>query len=447
MYRIAPLMKLRTALMPFLLALPLVVSHAQDNKVEKVRVWAAPDNTRVVFDIARPAQYAKLRLDAPPRVVLDIADTPFYAPNLKIARNDRYLKGMRTAVGADGKLRIVLDLQRNDVDLRIFQLEPNRHYGHRLVVDLLEPKRTVSKDLGTAGQHGSRSSRDVIIAIDAGHGGEDPGAIGAGNTHEKKVVLVLAKQLVAEINQQRGMRAILTREGDYFMALRKRIEVARRNEADLFISLHADAFHDHRVRGSSVYVLSQKGASSEMARWLADRENDTELIGGVVRERKDDMLWSVLLDLSQTKSLEKSIEVAEHILEGLKGIGDVHRDRVQSAGFAVLKSPDIPSILIETAFISNPLEEKKLLDRRYQKKLVDGIVKSLHSYFFDFAPEGTLLAEQRRLQYVIRSGDTLSEIAKRYKVSVKSLRWHNRLKSDLVRTGQTLIIPRFDVDS
>ncbi|MCG8378704.1 MAG: N-acetylmuramoyl-L-alanine amidase, partial [Proteobacteria bacterium] len=258
------------------------------------------------------------------------------------------------------------------------------------------------------------------------------------------VVLQIARYLTDIINKERGMRAVMIREGDYYMSLRKRIAKARKNKADLFMSIHADAFRDPRVRGSSVYVLSKKGASSEAARWLAETENASDLIGGVSLDDKDDVLASVLLDLSQTASLEASIDIADRVLKGLKSVGKVHKRTVQSAGFAVLKSPDIPSILIETAFISNPDEEKKLLTRKHRHKMADAILVGLRGYFRDFAPEGTLLASRK---HIITRGETLSTIAQRYRVSTDTLREYNGLKGDLVRIGQTISIPNSTTSS
>ena len=237
------------------------------------------------------------------------------------------------------------------------------------------------------------------------------------------------------------MRALLVREGDYFMPLRKRIEKARQNKADLFVSIHADAFKDSKVGGASVYTLSERGASSEAARWLAERENASDLIGGVSLGVQDNTLASVLLDLSQTASLEMSIDVADRVLAALKNLGSIHKRQVQSAGFAVLKSPDIPSILVETAYISNPVEEKKLRDAGYQQQMAGAILQGLRGYFLDHAPEGTMLATLARRKHIIARGDTLSAIAVQYHVSMQKLREHNGLKSDQVQVGQVLSIP------
>ncbi len=407
--------------------------------VENVRVWAAPDSTRVVFDISEPVEHELSLLTEPYRTVIDLKASSMSTDPAQPGAKDKYLQAVRAASRNDKDLRIVLDLKKF-AKYKSFQLKPNKHYGHRLVVDLYsnEVKEVKTSDseeeIGTANM-----PRDVIIAIDAGHGGEDPGAKGPSGAYEKNIVLNIAKDLFRVINKERGMKAVMVREGDYYMSLRKRINKAREYKADLFMSIHADAFRDPKVHGSSVYVLSKKGASSEAAKWLAESENASDLIGGVSLEGKDDVLASVLLDLSQTASLEASIDIADRVLKGLKGIGKVHKRTVQSAGFAVLKSPDIPSILIETAFISNPNEEKKLLSAKHRTKMANAMLVGLRGYFRDFAPEGTILASRK---HIIERGETLSTIAQQYRVSTNTLRQYNGLKGDLVRVGQSLSIPR-----
>lgn len=407
--------------------------------INNVRIWAAPDSTRVVFDTSGPVNHKLFMLERPYRTVIDLKNAVMAGNTVQPDTKDQYLQSIRAAAKNKNDLRIVLDLKQH-VSYKSFQLKPNKHYGHRLVIDLYgqaveEPETQAVKREVTA----SNRPRDVIIAIDAGHGGEDPGAKGPSGTYEKNVVLKIAQYLAGIINKERGMKAVMIREGDYYMSLRKRIKKARRHKADLFISIHADAFHDSRVRGSSVYVLSRRGASSEAARWLAETENASDLVGGVSLEDKDDVLASVLLDLSQTASLEASIDIADRVLKGLRGVGKVHKRTVQSAGFAVLKSPDIPSILIETAFISNPSEEKKLLSKKHRRNMANAILAGLRGYFRDFAPEGTLLASKK---HIIVRGETLSAIAQRYHVSTDTLRKYNGLKNDLVRAGQTINIPR-----
>jgi len=405
-------------------------------QLENVRIWAAPENTRVVLDVSGPVEHHLEMLTNPYRAVVDIQNTRIGKALTQPDPADKYLQRMRSGRQGEEDLRIVLDLKKH-VETKVFLLPPNQQYGHRLVIDLFDKDRKTQVQKVVLDRLPNQP-RDVVIAIDAGHGGEDPGAKGPSGVYEKDVVLKLARQLADLVNKERGMRAVMIREGDYFLRLRKRIDKAREHKADLFISIHADAFKDQRVSGSSVYILSKKGSSSEAARWLAEQENASDLIGGVSLDDKDDILASVLLDLSQTASLEASIDAADRVLGGLKSLGKVHKSHVQSAGFAVLKSPDIPSILVETAYISNPAEEKKLRDPGYQAKLARAILSGLKGYFTDHAPEGTILASRK---HVITRGDTLSAIANHYRVSTKRLRDSNGIKGDTIRVGQVLMIP------
>lgn len=410
--------------------------------LDNIRIWAAPDNTRIVFDVSGTVEHRLEKLTGPHRVVVDIRNARLNKAPAQPTADDKYLGQVRSAMRNQNDLRVVLDLKQ-DVDIKSFLLPPNQRYGHRLVIDLFDTGNNqqmeqVSIDRTPAYQR----DKNVIIAIDAGHGGEDPGARGHGGDYEKDIVLQISRRLAQLIDREPGMRAVLVRDGDYFLPLRKRMDKARQQKADLFISIHADAFRDSRVSGSSVYILSERGASSEAARWLAERENASDLIGGVSLGINDNVLASVLLDLSQTASLEMSIDVAERVLGGLKNVGKVHKRQVQSAGFAVLKSPDIPSILVETAYISNPAEEKKLRDPGFQAKLAGAIVDGLRGYFREHAPEGTLLASRAAIRkHVIVRGDTLSAIAQQYRVSMQKLRDHNGLKGDIIKVGQVLSIP------
>ena len=405
-------------------------------QLENVRIWAAPESTRVVFDVSGPVQHSLEMLSNPYRAVIDIRDTSSSTTLSQPVSTDKYLHRIRSGVFEQNNLRVVLDLKKH-VETKVFLLPPNQRYGHRLVIDLFDKEKQDNIQKVMIDQEPD-SPRDIVIAIDAGHGGEDPGARGPSGIYEKDVVLKIANRLAELINRERGMRAVLIREGDYYLRLRNRINKAREHKADLFISIHADAFRDSRVSGSSVYILSRKGATSEAARWLAEQENASDLIGGVSLDDKDDVLASVLLDLSQTASLEASIDVADRVLDGLKSIGKVHKRHVQAAGFAVLKSPDVPSILVETAYISNPNEEKNLRDPTYQKKLAGAILTGLRGYFSDHAPEGTILASRK---HIIARGDTLSAIAQHYRVSTQRLRESNGLKGDTIRIGQVLMIP------
>jgi N-acetylmuramoyl-L-alanine amidase len=411
-----------------------------DADFHSVRLWAAPDHTRVVFDTSGPVTHDIFTLENPARLVIDVPAAKVAAPALTASGG--LVAGIRTAQNTPETLRIVLDLKQS-AKPRSFSLSPNEQYGHRLVVDLYETSagsataKTARPKLTSdiAGQ--STQLRDLVIAIDAGHGGEDPGAIGRRKTREKDVVLDIARRLAALVEKEPGMRPVMIREGDYYIGLRQRIEKARQHKADLFISIHADAFRDHRARGSSVYVLSQRGASSEMARVLAASENAADLVGGVSLDDKDDLLREVLLDLSQTATREASFGVADNMLGELKRMGKTHKSSVQQAGFVVLKSPDIPSLLVETAFISNPAEENKLRDKRHQQKLAHAMLRGIRDYFANHPPPGTRIARQ----YVVKRGDTLSEIAQQFSVSLSTLRGYNSLKSDTLRIGDTLRIP------
>lgn len=418
--------------------LPISV-FAEQVTMQNVRIWAAPDNTRVVFDVSGPVEHSLELLDKPHRLVVDIRNAKISQAISQPISTDKYLKNIRSAERGSSDLRVVFDLKKN-IEMRSFLLQPNSQYGHRLVVDLYDENNQKGA-IQVMTQADNKRSKNIVIAVDAGHGGDDPGATGPNGLREKDVTLKIARNLANLINQEYGMKAVLIREGDYFLSLRKRIGKARRHKADLFISIHADAFKDPRVRGSSVFILSNRGASSEAAKWLAERENAADLIGGVSLDDKDDVLASVLLDLSQTASLEASIGVADRVLSGLEKLGKTHKKHVQSAGFAVLKSPDIPSILVEMAYISNPEEEKNLKNAAYQTKLAKAMLSGLKDYFRNHAPEGTLLASAANQKYVITRGDTLSGIAQRYKVSMNTLRDSNQLKSDRIRVGQVLTIP------
>ena len=425
------------------IALLFVTSHLPAAQVAGVRLWTAPDHTRLVFDTTAPTEHKVFTLTGPDRLVIDFADTSLAKGFSDKGIADKHLAGMRKARRADGSLRVVLDLKQS-LRPKTFLLKPNKQYGHRLVVDLY-PVKTTGKPRVAKSASDIKRARDVVIAVDAGHGGDDPGATGSRfRTKEKKVTLEIARRLKRLIDAQPGMRAVLTRTGDYYIGLRKRMKLARKHRADLFLSIHADAFRDKRVRGSSVYVLSQRGASSEAARWLAESENSADLVGGVSLDDKDGVLASVLLDLSQSATRHASLSAATRVYRELGRVGKVHGKRVQQAGFMVLKSPDVPSLLVETGFISNPQEERNLRDPKYQERMAKAIMAGVKKFFRESPPPGTLLAKQKSktTRHVIVRGDTLSEIADRYRVSLASLRRENRIRKDNhIRIGQVLVIP------
>ncbi len=358
----------------------------------------------------------------------------------------------------------MLDLSEA-VNPKSFVLPPNQQYGDRLVVDLFDQSPRRAGSLPTPSeptasplpQTPTRSAseggdRDVIVAIDAGHGGEDPGAIGHGGAREKEVVLAIARDLKRLIDAEPGFRGELVRTGDYFIPLRRRTEIARQHNADLFVSIHADAFTRASANGASVFALSDRGATSETARLLADRENRSDLIGGVggvSLDNKDQVLASVLLDLSMTATLSASLDVGQQVLSSVGQINRLHKPRVEQAGFMVLKSPDIPSILVETGFISNPGEARKLVTRDHQQSMARAIFTGVKGYFHRNPPPGTRVAAMKaegRLaqgprEHTVRRGDSLSAIANIYQVSLASLRDANDLSSDRIRVGQVLKVP------
>ncbi|MEJ2160176.1 MAG: N-acetylmuramoyl-L-alanine amidase [Chromatiales bacterium] len=415
---------------------------AQTTSVKDVRIAHTGDRTRIVLDLDGPAQHKLFTLANPSRVVVDLAQGRFALGAAKLPGGAGVVANMRGANRQDGTARLVLDLG-DAARPKSFLLEPSGQFGYRIVVDLMPIDAApvvVKKAPSSTGQ------RDLVIAIDPGHGGKDPGARGRGGLQEKKAVLEIGKRLAHMIDDEPGMRAFMTRKDDRFLKLAERIELAHKAGADLFVSIHADSFKDRRVRGSTIYVLSEKGATDEAAKLLAERENSADLIGGVALKDKDDMLASVLVDLSQNASLEASMEVGDLFIDQMSLVGKMRKSRVQQAGFMVLKSPDIPSVLIETAFISNAQDESNLKSVQYQERLARAMHKGIKSYFYANPPPGSRVAQLSRDQrmareHVIRSGDTLSEIAQRYNVSVSRIRAENRLNGNTIRVGQVLRIP------
>lgn len=376
-------------------------------EVRAVRVAAVDNVTRVVLDLSTPVSAKAFTLDNPSRVVLDLPKSALKA-HLRLPAPEGAITALRSGKLPHGGVRLVFDV-KGPISFNATAVAPAGDAGNRLILDigamgaLVGPKVVAVTPAAPAvpiairpAHAPSDSGRDIVIAVDAGHGGVDPGASGRRGTHEKDVVLEIAKALAARINEEPGMRAVLTRDGDYFITLQERSRRARRAKADLFVSIHADAIANPDVSGSSVYVLSDRGASSEAARWLAERENAADLKGGVKLDDKDPVLANVLMDLSQTASISASMVAAEKVLKSLDRIGEVRKPRVQQAGFVVLKSPDVPSMLVETAFISNREDERKLLTPAHRTKLANAIFSGITQYFEGNAPDGTRLAATRR---------------------------------------------------
>ncbi len=412
-----------------LLAVP---GYAEQINISALRYWNTPDQTQMLFDVTSSPQHRVFLMNNPSRLVIDMRNTNVKLALSQPAPSHPLFSQVRVATKNKTDIRIVVDLKR-DISSKNMSLRTNSMNGHRLVIELLDKAQNTSAKVAekseikaTAGPAKMADSKpieekpvkesqkaatrktatspveptkvakrdkDIVVAVDAGHGGDDPGAHGQNGTEEKKITLAIARKLAELINQQPGMKAVLVRKGDYYVDLRKRMQIARAAKADLFISIHADAFQNSTVKGASVFTLSNKGATSEAARWLANSENASDLVGGVSLNDKEDVLASVLLDLSQTATQDASVNVARKVLKNFEHIGELHYASVQKAGFLVLKSPDVPSILVETAFISNPSEELKLVNTAHQAKIASAIFNGVRSYFSkDIAAESKVAA-------------------------------------------------------
>ncbi len=379
------------------LSLFAVGAHAVE--LTDARVDSSAQATRVVLDLSGRVTHRFSTLKNPDRIVVDIRSAHLKSRNWASVGGAGSVKGVRLGKRDKGDVRVVVDLTRPLKSKSYLTAAPNRR-GYRLIIELQDhlaappvSAASLAVQAPVKAEHAPPDARDLMIAIDAGHGGVDPGATGKYGTQEKDVVLAIARELQQQINAEPGMRAILIRDGDYFVPLRERMQRARNRQADLFVSVHADSIRDRNVSGSSVYVLSQRGATDEASRWLAERENAADLVGGVSLENKDDVLASVLLDLSQTAALSASQDAANSVLRQLDQIGEIRKRQVQQARFVVLKSPDIPSMLVETAYISNPGEEQRLRNRAYQGKIAVAIHQGLKDFFYANPPAGTRLVQ------------------------------------------------------
>ena len=426
-------------------------AHA-GGQLSQLRLSAGDDSTRAEFLLgAAPGDYKVFSLADPHRLVLDLPGTALAAGFRPPAPNGRVI-GVRTGTPEPGKLRVVFDLA-GAVKPRTRVEGSGRE--SRLVLEMFRDE--ASTGLSAQGERAAAApaagapsggaldgARELVVAIDAGHGGRDPGAIGGGGTYEKTVTLKVSRKLAEEINRHPGMRAVLIRDGDYFIPLGRRYQKAREAQADLFISVHADAAQNRSARGASVFVLSTSGASSEAARFLADRENNADLVGGVSLEDKDRNLAAVLLDLSQSATLRVSDEAANHVLDELRSVGKTHKPQVERANFWVLRSPDVPSMLVETGFITNAEDERKLNDPNFRRRLAEVIARGVADHFSAQPPPGTWFAahpQRGDRQHVVARGETLGLIAARHGVSVSQLRSANAKRDDVVRVGERLRIP------
>lgn len=462
--------------------------HAAD--VQGLRLYRAPDNTRLVFDLSGDVdhhlQVLPKQAGQPERLLLVISNT---AANVKMDTLDLKatpIRQLQLSRVNDFDLQVVLDLSA-DVTPKSFMLKPNAPYGYRLVIDLADvvaPLPVAPVEPPPLAQSGSspdtggkQQGRDILIMIDAGHGGEDPGAMGPGRVREKDITLKIAKALEARVNQQKGYRAELTRKGDYYIDLRKRSKMARDKNADLFVSIHADAFKNPNAVGASVFAWSQRGATSETARFLADKENLSDLVGGADPNSVDDTLVQVLADLQLDGTVRLSLGMGNYVLQEVGTIARLHKHHVEQAGFMVLKSVNVPSLLVETGFISNPGEARNLNSPDYQQKMAAAIFTGIDKHFTKIPPPGSYLASLKgetiaatppsvsfiaeanaaevdvpavkvnakpkpTRVHVVKRGDNLSDIATRYGVSVSALKKYNKLSKSKIFVGQKLKIPQ-----
>ncbi|KEY91439.1 N-acetylmuramoyl-L-alanine amidase [Candidatus Photodesmus blepharus] len=431
------------------------ISLVRANVLEGIRVWPSPNETRVVIDLKLEADYKYFFLSNPERLVVDLKNTFLSTQLPRIILESSVLIKIRESLPPNkSTYRLVFELKGKIIP-KIFKLPQTfgRRYGHRLVIDFphhasneshlkkLEDKTHIFRNLSQLS-----GFVNIVVAIDAGHGGEDSGSIGPTGKYEKHSTLLIAKKLAEQINSVSGMKAILTRSSDYFVSLNKRSEIARKNKAHLLVSIHADAFHSPQPRGGSVFVLNNKRANTEIARWIENHEQHSELLGGtgqvLSRKNTDKNVSQTLLDLQFSHSQRESYKVAKKILKEMEKIAYLHKKEPVNASLAVLKSPDIPSVLVETGFISNPKEEKLLFQHNYQNKLAYALKKAIVQYFKENPIESSLFSMQEQVRHKVHRGEFLGKIAKKYDVTVDSLRLVNKLRSDELAIGQVLLIPK-----
>ncbi|MGR5143627.1 LysM peptidoglycan-binding domain-containing protein [Photobacterium sp. DNB23_23_1] len=448
-------MSLRAFLNAVILGASLFSSLAMANELKGIRVWPAPEETRVVLDLKDEAVFSYFTLTKPDRLVVDLKQTSLKTKLPVVVKDSAILTKIRNSGAPEkGTYRLVLEMKAG-MTPNLFTLAPtpDGHYSHRLVLDLPHGKAALVKKPeptskpSVANQQAilPYGSDDIIVAIDPGHGGEDPGSIGPSRLYEKNVTLDISKKVASRINATPGMKAVMTRQGDYFVNLNRRTDLARKERAHLLVSIHADGFHQPQPRGASVWVLNTRRANNEIGRWLEQHEKQSELLGGgdVLSGGSDDQYLSMaVLDLQFSHSQKEGYDVASRVLKEMSKVTTLHKSRPEHASLAVLKSPDIPSLLVETGFITNPTEERLLNSKSHQNKLADAVYRGVLSYFNEKPPEGTLFASRNQgVKYKVASGQSLSVIANRYGTSVAAIKQANNLKSNTLKVGQVLVIP------
>lgn len=427
----------------------------QAAEVVDLRMWRAPDHTRLVLDLSDAVEYSSFLLEDPHRFVVDIKSSFTDLSLSGLDFSDSPISGIRSGVRNGDSLRIVLDLT-SAVEPETFSLAPNSEFGERLVLDLYD--KTGSQQSQSANlpenRTGSEARRDIVVAISAGHGGEDPGSIGYdGRIKEKNVTLAISQALYERLEKLPGYKPVMIREGDYYVELKRRPEIARRNRADLFVAIHADWYRNSRARGVTVYALSGDRADRENSARVAEKENSADLLGGVggdlaLRELDDDVALT-LVSLQMAWSMEQSLMAGTSILDSLAGVTRIRKTKVQQASLQVLNSPDIPSILIETGYLTNPEEAQRLSNRNFQERMALAIADGVANYFYEAPPDGTLVAWQKAngvipTSYTVKRGDTLSEIAEQFSLSVTELKSINGLQGNTIQVGQVLELPGSD---
>ncbi|MEA3588318.1 N-acetylmuramoyl-L-alanine amidase [Pseudidiomarina sp. 1APP75-27a] len=411
------------------------------NTIDNIRMWPSPERTRVVFDMGEEPAYSYFQLNQshPYRLVVDFTQTDLKFNLDRFESNSLLVKTIRTSTPQNANsTRLVIELNKL-IEPVIQSLGPQGGYGHRLVIDL--PGQSLKRDSAALSAE-DLQERKVTVAIDAGHGGEDPGSIGPRGTYEKNVVLKIARALASMINSDPGMQAYLIRSDDYYVDLNERPRKAERINADLFVSIHADAFVTPQPRGASIWILSNRRATSEMGRLLENKERLSDVLAGVEpAANEQEFLNETLVSMKMDHAMLSGYEAATQVLSELGRITKMHKKDPQHASLAVLTSTAMPSMLVETGFISNPTEEQLLASNQHQQKLARAIYQGVRGYFMRRPPDGTLFAKNRASRHVVRSGESLSILAQRYNTSVRAIKSHNNLDSSVIRIGQVLEIP------